>query len=372
MSLPQQLRPHWRPLLASALLIGLGLVGALLYGLSSLQSQRAQLDQYGQALARSTAQRAVDATLSQDMISLQAVLQELTRHPQVIGATLHDVENRLMVQSGTAPSDAEPGQVLRYSATVAVDSDVAGHLQLALTPPRLGATELRFVTVWLAIIAMVATLPWLPRFRPHLSLGRADASPDTHEPEPEAEEDKAPMAPGCVLRLRLTLANLAQLSRQLNWESFDQQLARFERQLSSVLALYGGERLALSDNTLLIDFKGENDSDSAFRALCSAQLLGELTHLNAGPRLRLTARIHALPEPNEQPGSVAEEFALQYQPPREVDYLGIEIDPALIDEELLQHLELDTETGALIGVKPPYRQLLDRQQQQLQAFTQRH
>jgi len=368
MSLLQQLRPHWRPLLASALLIGLGLIGALLQGLNSLENQRAQLDQYGQALARSTAQRAVDATLSQDMISLQAVLQELTRHPQVVGATLHDVENRLMVQSGTAPGDAEPGQILRYSATVAVDSDVAGHLQLALTPPSLGATDLRFFLLWLAVIAIAALLPWLPRVQAHLRPARSTADDLPIEPEPEEE---GPMEPGCALRLRLTLANLPQLCRQLNWESFEQQLESFEEQLRSVLALYSGERLALSENTLLIDFKGESDSDSAFRALCSAQLLGELTHLNPGPRLRLTARIHALPQPGEQPSPLSEEFALQYQPPRELDYLGIEIDPALIDEELLQHLELDTETGALVGVKAPYRQLLDKQQQQLQAFSRR-
>lgn len=370
MSLLQQLRPHWRPLLASALLIGLGLTGSLLHGLSSLENQRAQLDHYGQALARSTAQRAVDATLSQDMISLQAVLQELTRHPQVVGATLHDVENHLMVQSGFAPADAEPGQFMRYSATVAVDADVAGHLQLALTPPSLKESDLRFFALWLGIIAIAALLPWFPQVRPYLRLKGADDSAVSLEPAPEPEADEGPMAPGCILRLRLTLANLPQLSRQLNWESFEQQLGRFEQQLRSVLSLYGGERLALSENTLLIDFKGENESDSAFRALCGAQLLGELTHLNPGPRLRLTARIHALPEPDVQPPSLAEEFALQYQPPRELDYLGIEIDPALIDAELLQHLELDTDTGALIGIKPPYRQLLNKQQQQLQAFAQ--
>lgn len=372
MSLLERLRPHWRPLSASALLLGLGLLAALLHAHSNLQSRGEQLDLYGQALARSTAQRAVDATLSQDMISLQAALRELTRHPQVVGATIHDVENQLLVQSGFAPADAEPGQYRRYSATVALDSTIAGHLQMAVEPPSLTGSDLQFYLWWLPIILAAALLPWLPSLRQHST---SPPAPSTTESPTESVAAEELIEPASILRLRLHLANLAQLYQQLNRESFDRQLVRFERQLRNVLSLYGGERIALSDETLIVDFKGESQSDCAFRALCSAQLLGELTHLNPGPRLVLRARIHSLPEPKGNPPSLSEEFVLQHQQPmrppgeKETGHQGIEIDPALIDAPLERHLELDRQTGVLIGVKAPYRQLLDKQQQQLQAVS---
>lgn len=369
MPLTDRLQRHWRPLAASALALVLGLTVAALHGYSSLQSQRVQLDEFGQALARSAAQRAVDATLSQDMISLQVVLQELTRHPRVVGATIHDVENRLLVQSGFAPADARSGQFRHYSASVALDDNIAGHLQLAMTPVSLSVWDRQFFILWGLLIVIAAALPWAPQVRAALQPPRASAP---HYPSPDPEEGPEPAAPdepSARLRLRLQLANLTQLYRQLNRESFNRQVTRFEKQLHGVLSLYSGQRLALSRDTLLIDFVGENHSDCAFRALCSAQLLGEMSHLNSGPRLRLNARIHPLPD---TPGaSLAEDFNRQYLEPREADTLGIEIAPDLIDEVLQQHLELDPETGVLVGVKSPYRQLLDKQQQQLQSLSER-
>lgn len=367
MALYDRLKPHWQPLCGTALIVLLGLLAALLHTRASLQTQSQQLDGFGQTLARSTAQRAVDATLSQDMISLQVVLQELTRHPQVMGATIHDVENRLLVQSGFPPGEAEPGQFRRYTATIALADNIAGHLQVAMVPPALSAADRQFLVIWSFLTLLAAALPWLPALRraPVIVQGQPttdEATSDNFDEEDPDGNSEANAPPAAQLRLHLRLLNIDALSRQLNEESFTQQLGQFEEQLRNILSLYSGRQLALSGNALLIDFQGESHSDCAFRALCSAQLLGELSHLNPGPKLKLAARIHPLPHTD---------LATSFQHQHDVvtpSATGIEIAPELIDEELHQHLELDPDNGVLIGVKAPYRQLLDKQQAQLQRL----
>lgn len=366
MALYDRLKPHWQPLCGTALIVLLGLLAALLHTRASLQTQSQQLDGFGQTLARSTAQRAVDATLSQDMISLQVVLQELTRHPQVMGATIHDVENRLLVQSGFPPGEAEPGQFRRYTATIALADNIAGHLQVAMVPPGLSDADRQFLVVWCLLTLLAAALPWLPALRraPVIVQGQPidESTFDNFEEEDPDGNPEANVPPAAQLRLRLRLLNMDALSRQLNEESFAQQLGQFEEQLRNILSLYSGRQLALSGDTLLIDFQGESHSDCAFRALCSAQLLGELSHLNPGPKLKLAARIHPLPHTDLVASFHHQQSA---EPPGAT---GIEIAPELIDDELHQHLELDPDNGVLIGVKAPYRQLLDKQQAQLQRL----
>ena len=362
MSLVEPLRPCIRPISASALIVLLGLGAMLLHGYTSLQSQSRQLDQLGRTLAQSAAQRAVDATLSQDMLSLRASLQDLTRHPQVVGATIHDVENQLLVQSGFGTDRFQASDYRRYSAPVALDDKVAGHLQLTLKPTRLNHWDWWFFGLWGLLVALASLLPWWPpRSSPAVPADPTDAAEQeasTNQPQAQTQ-----------LRLRLQLVNLTSLFNQLNQDSFNRQLGLFEQQLKDVIALYGGRFQALSEDALLIDFNGEQTSDCAFRALCSAQLLGELSHLNPGPRLRLVARVHGLSTPGNPHATLAQAFVLQRQAECSHPASGIAITPELIDEELQQHLEVDIETGLLVGVKAPYRQLLDRQQQHLQAPT---
>lgn len=368
MTLLTRLTPHRQPLCASTLILIVALCASALHLWSSLDTRYTQLDQFGQTLADSAAQRAVDATISQDMISLQVVLQELTRHPQVLGATVHDVENRLLVQSGFSPSERDR-DYHHYSAPVALADNIAGHLQVILAPPRLGASDYQLLALLWLMTVIAALIPWWPRLRESEGQVRPPLSPPTEKTGESDTDSAAPEEPAfdpVALRLQLDLTNLHELGERINQRSFEQQLEQFQHQLRNILSLYGGQWIAMVDQTLLVDFQGESHSDCAFRALCSAQLLSELSHLNPGPRLKLRTRIYAR-APSSAP-ALCSDFYYQHrelQPPAQ----GIEIDPQLIDEALQDHLDMDTKSGVLIAVKAPYRQLLDRQQEQLQALT---
>lgn len=362
MSILHRLSTHPLAPLSSALIVLLGLLGSLLYWHYSQSNVRAERAIYGQALANSSAQRAVNPTLSQDLISLQVILQELDQYPHVIGATIHDVENHLLVQSGYSPGELAQREHQSYSAAITLHDNVAGYLRVAVQAPQLTGADRQFFVFWTLAVLIVALLPWLTRFPfqfPRLANEPATENAQFEEALPLAVE------PRVRLRLTLELLNLPLLYQQLNLESFTQLVERFDYQLKGVLALYTGKRKLLSEHRLLIDFEGTDSADCALRALCSAQLLKQLSETNPGPKLRLSARIQPLPEA----GSLAQEFTAQQSLGLDRQQAGVFIAPELVDESLSQHLELEAASGRLLEIKSPYRALLDKQQQQLQNHT---
>lgn len=361
MSILHRLSTHPLAPLSSALIVLLGLFGGVLYwhyNQSNLQAERAI---YGQALANSSAQRAVNPTLSQDLISLQVILQELDQYPHVIGATIHDVENQLLVQSGYSPGELAQREHQSYSAAITLHDNVAGYLRVAVLAPELTGSDRKFFAVWTLAVLIAALLPWLTRFP--FQLPRLTNQPAA---EKTSSEEELPLAiePTVKLRLKLELLNLPLLYQQLNLESFTQLVERFDYQLKGVLALYTGKRKLLSEHRLLIDFEGTDSADCALRALCSAQLLKQLSEANPGPKLRLSARIQPLPDA----GSLAQEFTAQQSLGPDRQQAGVFIAPELMDDSLSQHLELEPASGRLLEIKSPYKALLDKQQQQLQNY----
>jgi uncharacterized membrane protein affecting hemolysin expression len=357
MPLIHYLRAHPQQLLCSLVLLLAGIVGAALYLNHSQRVQLVQAERYGQALADIAARQAVDAALSQDMISLQVVLRELTRHPNVVGATMHDVENRLLVQSGYTPDRAERKNYLGFTATVALHNNIAGYLRVNLRAPGHSTEQWIFVWSWLGLLLAAIALLWLT---PHL---RARARAITEESQP-LEEEEGPAEPQAAVRLSLHLCNIGTLYNQLNSRGFNALMAHFEQQLRSVLALYSGRKQLLWGDVLIVDFSGEDATDCTFRALCCAELLRKLAGSYSGPSLQLSASIQALPDPQSS-ADLKAQFIAQYSERRAPEAGNILIAAPLVDASLLHHADIGSGTGELVGINPPYRAMLDRQEQQL-------
>src|SRR5690606_35636053 len=113
---------------------------ALFVTMSGVQAQQ-EAARYGQALADGGAARAVEPALTQDNISMQVILRSLARQPDVVGATIHDVENRLLVQSGQIP-EASQQALLRFTSPITMNDHIAGYLTVSLLPST-GAVAVR-------------------------------------------------------------------------------------------------------------------------------------------------------------------------------------------------------------------------------------
>ena len=94
---------------------------------------------YGQALANVAAYQAQEATLDHDLLSLQIILEDISKNPAVIGATIHDVENNLVVQGGHNPDTRrglDAAQILgSYTAPITLHNSVAGYVTITMALP---------------------------------------------------------------------------------------------------------------------------------------------------------------------------------------------------------------------------------------------
>jgi len=378
MALIKTYRTYPQLMLCSLLLIALGVFGAWAYISNSSQNQREQISHYGQVLANSAARQAVNATLQNDLVSLQAILLEVGQYPNVIGATIHNVENKLLVQSGFKPNQEIKGRRYEFSAPIALHNNVAGYLEVTLDVPRHTERDYRFFMLWMAAVFFTLLVIWwsiqrqwwaqlkdkLPTASEIVTavVEKMPTINEVAEPEPELPKQVS-------VRLSLDIVNMGKLYQQLNSEGFATVLRRFEKQLQGVLNLYSGERQMLSGETLIIDFTGEAFYECSFRAVCAAQLLNSLTAKSPSPRLHLAAAVHELSAPVSSNKSLLKDFVVQHNNHLKPDKGEILISQRLIDSDLHEHLEIVSDSGKLIGLKAPYAALLAKQEEQLVGAT---
>jgi uncharacterized membrane protein affecting hemolysin expression len=367
--------------LCSVLIVLLGLLGSSLHLYYSENNQRENIDHYGQMLARSAARQAVDATLNQDMISLQAILQDVGESPRVVGATIHNLENKLLVQSGHRPNQAVAGKRYHFTAPIALHNNIAGYLQVTLELPHQARGDQQFLFIWLSAIGLALLiiwwsiqLQWWRNLRDKLPTpGRAmnkllERIPTIPEapPEPKPVEPELPKSPQVAVRLSIHIANMTRLYQQLNSEGFSILVRRFEKQLQDVLTLYRGQRLLLTEEILIIDFIGEAYHDCSFRALCSARLLSNLCARAPSPRLQVSATVQQVAAPMYGTSqSLLKDFIAQQNDPLQPERGEILISRQLLDDTLHEHVEIDAQTNKLVAIKAPYCELVGKQEERL-------
>lgn len=366
--------------LCTLLIVLLGLLGSALSNYHSDRQQHENVERYGKMVAQSAARQAVDATLNQDLISLQAIMQEVSQYPTVVGATIRNLENRLLVQSGHLPNQAIKGKRYYFTAPIALHNNVAGYVQVTLEMPRYSVWQQQFLLIWLSAVGLALLiiwwsiqLQWWRNLRDKLPsatrvmttmIERIPTIPEA-PPEPEPIVPEAPIPPQVAVRLSVHITNMARLYQQLNSEGFATLLRRFEKQLQDVLTLYNGQRLLLTDDTLIIDFIGESHHDCSFRALCSAILLRNLCARAPSPRLQVSAAVHEIAAPMlGTTQSLLRDFVMQQNDPLRPERGDILICLHLLSDTLREHADVDA-SGKLLHIKPPYHELLSKQEERL-------
>jgi uncharacterized membrane protein affecting hemolysin expression len=377
MSLLTHIRSYSQLALCSVLLLMLGCMGAIFYLYNADRNQQANIERYGQIVATSTARQAVDATLNQDLVSLQAILQEAGQYPNVIGATLRNVDNKLLVQSGFKPNQNVIGKRYTFTAPVALHNNVAGYLEITLEVARRTHNDEFFLTCWAMAVSGCLLIIWWSIHRRWWSNIR-DKMPSADAlmtamvdkiptiAEAEIEQPPAPQAPTQVaVRLTLHLVNLDKLYQQLNSEGFNTVVRRFEKQLLGLLSLYNGQRQSLTGQILHIDFTGEEFHECSFRAVCFAQILINMAGRSPSPRLQLSAAIQPHTATTSSGCALVKEFLQQTNNALTPAKNEILVNGSLLDTALLNHAEIDLNSGKVIQIKVPYSEYVSKQEEQL-------
>lgn len=350
---------------------------------SSLEARSAQ---YGQALADLAARQAMDATLNHDLVSLQVILSDIVDNPDVRSASIHDVENNLLVQAGDV---RRQGHIMSFTAAIALHNSIAGYVAVSLDMS--GDQSVRYQLYWLfgfmAVLLIALTLSALyfgrswgvPLAMPRRAIPIL-RSPPRDEARKEAEEETAsaarPPAPSFPrVELILHFHNLRELRNQLDHRAFHRVSQRIEEQFRSLLALYQGQLIQLDGAEARLAFAdSQGIATSAFQAVCAATLL--LT-LNARSK-PFPLTVSALILQRDSDASILKN--LQFNMAELDEYHEIFrnsaagtllLDSRLLDADLeskLQQQALDdfADLVEVQGLSEPYEQLMARQLAQLQ------
>lgn len=363
MSPVHTLRRHPMLGLCLAMLLVLGISGAALALHYATVLSTKSANHYGQALANGGAVRAVEPALTQDMISLQVILQFLADQPDVLGATIHDVENRLLVQSGLGKLPTGFTE-LQFTAPITLDTHIAGHLtvSLALAPAHQAFRHYLWLWTLGVLLAMMTCYFAYPRLaaRTETSIGDRNMQAQPEAALVETESNELAGTPVETVIVELRLENLSALTQQLARSALEARLLMLNRLLKGTMALYSGELLYQHENRFILKVDAEQQDDAAFYAICISRLLITMLLQQTSPRLKLSARLFAANTP-EALSECCTPAAAGTSPG------AIWVAPSLQSDALKLHIDLD-EHECVYQIKPPYQSLLERQCLQLEGL----
>lgn len=118
----------------SLLLVAAALViYALVMGMQFKQAMQQQADALGQSLTTQTAASATELLVSNDILSLNVLLNNLVKNPLVAHAAIYSVDNRILAEAGSRPKQGMLGETEGlYSTPITFQEVIAGHLRISL------------------------------------------------------------------------------------------------------------------------------------------------------------------------------------------------------------------------------------------------
>lgn len=378
-------RPILKPLLTGILFGLLSTVALQNWHFTRILDQQEQI--YGETLAVLAARQAVDATVNQDLVSLQVILRDITANPRVANATIHDVENRLLVQAGSTPNLHRAEGAHNFSAPITFHDSVAGYVTLALKEQSYPVAN----NLTLALIVLLLGTLAIAFFKQQAQPVGSDTDAPVAGDDADADSARAripianlkPMADDLpankhTVELALHIDNLHTLRRQLTGPLLKQLLEILERQIKGVCALYKGqlqENTGATPSRLTIFFRHSSQSSACFNALCTAYLLQRLTTTaNNGIVLRLTAVI----TPKQEKMSLTEQMMVDNQQQstgeqmakRSARQIVLSSELAELDD-MAQRIDctaVEDEWHEMTGLQEPYSELLEKQLLQLKEL----
>ncbi|MGI1680007.1 MAG: hypothetical protein K6L75_14795 [Cellvibrionaceae bacterium] len=357
--------------------------------------------QYGQALANVAARRAIQSTLNLDLVSLQVILQEIVENPSVTNATIHDVENNLLVQATSSTQKNRRQSISRqtnFTSPINVQDSITGYVTVSIDFTSASSREQIYVIFALLAIGLtllniglqkllgsnkLLVLPENSSSKPtNNTLPIINKLPQTEEKMQEEiptqlEQDKK----NPRIELIIQFQNLRTLYSQLNHRSFRTVIQRIEIQLRDLIALYSGELTLINADSARVTFRNNTLTEAAFNAVCSAHLVTTLNKKPESIHLSLSCFIVK----RETDASTLKHLAFNlFKQDTEYDILNESNDgEILIESELLadthspclaNRVEYSIEstpssqTASITQVKEPYYSLLEKQLAQLQNY----
>jgi uncharacterized membrane protein affecting hemolysin expression len=118
----------------NVILVALALViYACVMGLQFKQAMHEQADALGESLTTQTATSATELLVSNDILSLNVLLNNLTKNKLVAHAAIYSVDNRILAEAGQRPRNSLLGEAEgMYQSKITFQDVTAGQLRISL------------------------------------------------------------------------------------------------------------------------------------------------------------------------------------------------------------------------------------------------
>ncbi|BCD98251.1 hypothetical protein [Marinagarivorans cellulosilyticus] len=325
---------------------------------------------YGENLASMAAKSAIDATLNHDLVSLQVVLQDVAQSPYVIFATIHDVENNLLVQSGDAVSPHQMASVLSYSAPIGFQQNVAGYITVHMRAPLVGGLIVTILIIVSGLLCIVAVMSiWEVResvfeYEPNSKKIPEEPDDDWQEEGDVSALDEDPAADAFVVRATaqavLEIHDYSRLMQTLSADLACQIKHQLCETAELALSLYGGQwarapELASQDGALVALFPSAQSEDDALRTAAFFSAVVKAAFVPACVKASVDSMIGLQDEFNDLTSRPASPFAMYFSSDEHRQALA----------RRLNMVPLDGHWWQLESFDIAYQKLLDKQVEQL-------
>ena len=257
---------------------------ALLLLFSTTRSDDVHIDHFGSTLSTALATQVVDPLGAEDLMHLGVLANRITELPEVIGATVHTVDGKMLASSG----DVQRGRP--FTQGVVVDDTIVGYVRLHVDSSLFGEAVPTPLIVLSLMLVLGVPAGVLLVMRWHSG----------HRAYHEARESSAErLEPATERPHYLVVVNLFnQLS--LPPEQCKQELA-FAMELAEVLASsHQADVVELSGTGLLLSFDDTSSDDRPFHVVCAASVLSQLLR-EADSRGRYRISAHRILKSDAEP-----------------------------------------------------------------------
>jgi uncharacterized membrane protein affecting hemolysin expression len=246
------------------------LVVWLVLTLTNRQDERLAI--FGEALARSMAELAVEPLIRDDRMHLGVIGNRLTEASEIRGAATYDADLRQLASTGTLPAPY-------FTQPVVVDAEIVGYVRVSVDPQAFAASHPARLP---ALLVTALLLPWLVAVGTTLfRVLRSTAGHRRHTAIAEGDDREAlpaataePLAPAMTRHYLLAVNLYNQLSLQPTEREFELSLCS---ELADTVATgYQGQVVALPGVGALLDFDDTSNPDRPFEVVRAAFLLARL------------------------------------------------------------------------------------------------
>lgn len=236
-------------------------------------------------LAKATAARSSDAAFHQDLIGMRAIVQDTTQYTNIRIATVHDVENKLLVQAGEFPYFKHKDDQ-SFTSPIIQHDNIAGYVTVIIAVPSMFPVEiLTFLYALIAITTISAIISISRSGCIVCRWSKAQVKESLHAKfsnyiPPEPSQKSTPHTQPVTLYSAFSLVhikNIQTIKQQLNGENFRNTLKIMDDTVEDVMSLYGGVEFQWNvDHYKLTLNSRESQSEAIFHAICCAYLISEI------------------------------------------------------------------------------------------------